>query len=97
MQANQCATSAKPAMSRKSTAAPYSEYLSSLRATLTSRRSLAVLSKVIISVVCSGLIIQIANHVSVNIKNTLSRYFDPGSGQGDRKELRQLGRSETSL
>lgn len=37
--------SAKVAMSRSRTAAPYSEYLSIFRATLTKRRSLAVFSR----------------------------------------------------
>ena len=44
MQASQCAMSAKVHMSRKSTAAPYSEYRSSFRATRTSRSSRAVFS-----------------------------------------------------
>lgn len=53
MQASQWAISAKVAISNNRTAAPYSEYLSILRATLTSLRSRAVFRRPINVVVCN--------------------------------------------
>ena len=53
MQASQCAMRANVAIRRSNTAAPYSEYLSILRATLTSLSNLAVFSNPINVVVCA--------------------------------------------
>ena len=53
IQANQWAMRANVAMSRRRTAAPYSEYLSILRATRTNRRRRAVFNKPIKVVVCA--------------------------------------------
>lgn len=54
MQASQCAISANMHIRSIRTAAPYSEYLSSFRATLTKRSSLAVFRRPINVVVCEN-------------------------------------------
>lgn len=54
MQASQCAISANMHMRSIRTAAPYSEYLSNFRATLTKRSSLAVFRRPINVVVCKN-------------------------------------------
>lgn len=54
MHASQCAMSAKVAIRSRSTAAPYSEYLSIFLATLTKRNKRAVFSKPIRVVVCNN-------------------------------------------
>lgn len=66
---------ANVAMSSSRTAAPYSEYLSILRATLTSLSSLAVFNSPIRVVVCKSknsleVVIDVAFHLFNILKNT---------------------------